>query len=190
MNNIHDGAGAAPADLAEMRSLVRLVIWAALISVGSWLSIPIPGVPLTLQTFFVIMAGLSEGPRRGAMACALYLLAGILGLPVFAGGFAGPGIFLLPSAGFALAFPLGAALSGLASRKARKAYSFPRAFAMCAIGSMSILALGWAGLLINANMEPLSAAVLVAAFIPGDLAKSAAAASILSGRFFASSQAL
>lgn len=186
-NNMNSGAKAATVNLAEMRTLVRLVIWAALISVGGWLSIPIPGVPLTLQTFFVIMAGLAEGPRIGAMAAGLYLLAGILGLPVFAGGFAGPGIFMQPSAGFALGFPIGAALSGLASRRVR-AYSFGRAFVMCAVGSMSVLALGLVGLLINTGMDLPAATVLTATFVPGDLAKSAAAASILSAGFFSRHQ--
>jgi biotin transport system substrate-specific component len=167
-----------------MRALVRLVIWAALISLGGWLSIPIPGVPLSLQTFFLIMAGLAEGPKGGAMAGGLYLLAGILGLPVFAGGLAGPAIFMQPSAGFALAFPLGAALAGLASRRARQSYSFARAFLAAAAGSMTILLLGFAGLLINTGLDAPAAAALTAAFIPGDLAKSAAAASIVSAKFF------
>lgn len=181
----HMNGKASAVSLAEMRTLVRLVIWTALISVGGWLSIPIPGVPLTLQTLFVIMAGLAEGPKIGALASGLYLLAGIVGLPVFSGGFAGPGIFGQPSAGFALAFPLGAALSGLAARQARGgAYSFGRAFIMCALGSMCILALGLVGLMINAGLDVKAAALLTATFIPGDLAKSAAAASILSSKFF------
>ncbi len=182
-DNMKGGAGAASVSLAEMRTLVRLVIWASLISVGGWLTIPIPVVPLTLQTFFVIMAGLAEGPKMGAMASGLYLLAGLLGLPVFAGGSSGPGLLFHPSAGFALAFPLGAALSGLAARGPRP-YSFWRAFLMCAAGSLTILLLGFVGLLMNTGLDPAAAAAVAAVFIPGDLAKSAAAASILSARFF------
>ncbi|UQZ89225.1 hypothetical protein C4J81_08465 [Deltaproteobacteria bacterium Smac51] len=175
---------ATSVSLAEMRTLVRLVIWTSLISLGGWLSIPIPGVPLSLQTFFVILAGLVEGPKVGALASGLYLLAGILGLPVFTGGLAGPAIFLKPSAGFALAFPLGAALAGVASRRLRKSFSFLRAFLMCSVGSMTILLLGFVGILINTGMDMAAAAALTATFIPGDLAKSAAAASIVSSKFF------
>ncbi len=183
-DNLKGGARAASVSLAEMRSLVRLVIWASLIAVGGWLTIPIPVVPLTMQTFFVVMAGLAEGPKMGAMASGLYLLAGLVGLPVFAGGASGPGLLFQPSAGFALAFPLGAALSGLASRRVRGAYSFGRAFLMSTVGTMTILLLGFVGLIINAGLDMAAAAAVTAVFIPGGLAKSAAAASLLSAKFF------
>ena len=179
MSNSNKNEAALPT-LDEMKALVRLVIWTALIAVGGWLSFPVPffgGVPLSLQTFFVILCGLVEGPRLGALAAGLYLLAGFLGLPVFTGGLAGPAILLRPSAGFALAFPLGAFLAGLASRKRGK-YSFIKAFVCCALGSLAILAGGFLGLLVNTGMSTTAAATLAVSFLPGDLAKSAAAASL------------
>lgn len=173
--------------LSDMRGLVRIAIWAALIGVGGWVSIPLPGVPISLQTFFVAMAGLVEGPRRGALAAGLYLLAGLAGLPVFTGGLGGPAILLKPSAGFALAFPLGAAVAGLASLR-RQATSnnrlFWRVFLMVVLSYLVIYAGGLLGLLVNTSMEPLTAAKLLLTFVPGDLAKAAAAASLMSSRPF------
>jgi biotin transport system substrate-specific component len=174
----------APVSLDEMRRLTRLVLWAALIGAGGWLNIPLAWAPISLQTFFVILAGLIEGPRLGAMAAGLYLLAGLLGLPVFTGGVGGPAIIFRPSAGFALAFPLGAALAGLGSSRFRGKFSFGRAFAMAVLGSLAILALGFVGLLVNTGLSPAAAGLTLLTFVPGDLAKSGAAASIASARLF------
>jgi biotin transport system substrate-specific component len=170
--------------LADMRGLVRIAVWAALIGVGGWVSLPLPPVPVSLQTFFVALAGLAEGPRRGALAAGLYLLAGLAGLPVFAGGVGGPAIFLKPSAGFALAFPLGAAVAGLASprrRQAAGAASFFRAFLLVLLGHLVINVGGFLGLLVNTDLAPPAAAGLLLTFVPGALAKAAAAA-LLAGR--------
>lgn len=189
MSNNHKNEAALPT-LVEMKALIRIVIWAALIAVGGWLSFPTPffgGVPLSLQTFFIILCGLVEGPRVGALAAGLYLLAGFMGLPVFSGGMGGPAILFRPSAGFALAFPLGAFVAGLASRKRGNKYSPIKAFFFCALGSATILAGGFIGLLINTGMTKAAAATLAASFLPGDLAKSAAAASLAQLRVFAKS---
>ncbi len=170
--------------LTEMRGLVRMAIWAALIGVGGWVSIPLPGVPISLQTFFVALAGLVEGPKRGALAAELYLLAGLVGLPVFSGGLGGPAILLKPSAGFVLAFPLGAAVAGLAAprRLAGEGRLFLRAFLLVNLGYLVIYAGGLLGLLINTSLDPLTAAKMLLTFIPGDLTKAAAAAALITSR--------
>lgn len=166
---------------AEMLALVRVVLWAALIALGGWLSIPLPGLPLSLQTFFVILAGLLEGPKIGASAAGLYLLAGFLGLPVFTGGLGGPAILFRPSAGFALAFPLGAAAAGLIGRRRGVGVSFFRAFVAALVGGLLIIyTFGFFGLLVNTDLLPRAAAKLLLALIPGDLFKFAAAALLAS----------
>lgn len=187
--NIAPKAAAPSISLAETRGLVRIVLWAALIGVGGWLSLPTPwGVALSLQTFFIILCGMVEGPRQGAMAAGLYLLAGILGLPVFTGGLGGPAILLRPSAGFAVAFPLLALVAGLGAHRRQLArsgkYSFIKAMLMGACGHLVMYAFAFAGLLINTSMAPAAAAALVLSFGPGDLAKCAAAAYIASARIF------
>lgn len=166
---------------AEMLALVRVVLWAALIALGGWLSIPLPGLPLSLQTFFVVLAGLLEGPKIGASAAGLYLLAGFLGLPVFTGGLGGPAILFRPSAGFALAFPLGAAVAGLIGCRRLGRVSFFRAFVAALIGGLVIIyTFGFLGLLVNTDLIPKAAAQLLLVLIPGDLFKFAAAAFLVS----------
>src|SRR6185436_7957568 len=71
------------------------------------------GVPITLQTFAVILAGLVLGWRRGGLAALLYVVLGLAGLPIFSGGVGGVAVLAGPSVGYLLAFPLGAALAGV-----------------------------------------------------------------------------
>ena len=177
---------AAEVSLSEIKTLVRIVIWAALIGVGGWLSIPLPGAPISLQTFFLVLAGLIEGPKTGALAAGLYLLAGFLGLPIFTGGLGGPAILLKPSAGFALAFPLSAAAAGWLARRRddRGLLSFRRALAASLAGLFIIFPFGFIGLMINAQLAPQAAALVLLNFVPGDIAKALAAASISSSRRF------
>ena len=71
-----------------------------------------PNVPITLQTVWVYLAGVVLGPLWAGVAFALYLLAGLIGLPVFAGGNAGLGVVLGPTGGFLIGFPLAAMTIG------------------------------------------------------------------------------
>jgi biotin transport system substrate-specific component len=71
-----------------------------------------PNVPITLQTLWVYLAGIVLGPLWAGVAFVCYLLAGLIGLPVFAGGNAGLGVLLGPTGGFLVGFPLGAVAIG------------------------------------------------------------------------------
>jgi biotin transport system substrate-specific component len=71
-----------------------------------------PNVPITLQTLWVYLAGVVLGPVWAGVAFTLYLLAGLIGLPVFAGGNAGLGVILGPTGGFLIGFPLAAMTIG------------------------------------------------------------------------------
>ena len=71
-----------------------------------------PNVPITLQQLWVYLAGVVLGPLWAGVAFVLYLLAGLLGLPVFAGGNAGLGVLLGPTGGFLVGFPLAAMTVG------------------------------------------------------------------------------
>ena len=70
-------------------------------------------MPITLQTFGVILAGLVLGWRRGGLAALLYLALGLVGLPIFAEGTGGVAVLSKPSVGYLLAFPVAAALAGV-----------------------------------------------------------------------------
>ena len=95
--------------------LALIAGFAALISACAYIgAIPTggAGVPITLQTFGVMLAGCVLGPVRGFLAVSLYLLLGAIGLPVFAEHSSGLAVFSGVSAGYLLAFPIAAALGG------------------------------------------------------------------------------
>lgn len=82
----------------------RIAFFAALIAIGAWISVPLGYASVTLQTLFVMLAGVVLGERQGTLAVLLYILIGFLGLPVFAGGVGGIGIIAKPSFGFIMGF--------------------------------------------------------------------------------------
>ncbi len=96
------GAAPAPVTRTSAATDVALVAtFAAFVAVCAVLpAIPTGGaVPITLQTFAVVLTGLVLGPRRGALALALYVLVGLAGLPIFSGAVGGLGVLAGPSAG-------------------------------------------------------------------------------------------
>ena len=86
------------------RKITMMALMLAILIVCSQLAIPIGLLPITLQTFAVLMIGLVLPPRYASMTILVYLVIGLVGLPVFSGGSGGLGSFLSPSFGFALAF--------------------------------------------------------------------------------------
>ncbi len=90
----------------------------ALLTAGSWLSVPFYPVPLTMQTLAVLLVGGLLGPRRGPAAVAGYLALGLAGTPVFHNGIGGPAVLLGPTGGYLLGFVPAAFLMGLAARHA------------------------------------------------------------------------
>jgi biotin transport system substrate-specific component len=100
--------------------MTRVALMAALTAVAAQLAIPLPfsSVPFTLQVLAVILSGLLLGSRYGALAQAIYVLLGAVGLPVFAQFHAGLGVVFGPTGGYLLSYPLAAAVAGLAARAA------------------------------------------------------------------------
>lgn len=97
------------------RDIAFCGLFTALMAVGAWIHIMLPlgpsGVTISLQIFFAILAGFLLGPKRGFTAVAVYLLLGLLGLPVYAHG-GGIAYLLKPTYGFLIGFALAAALTG------------------------------------------------------------------------------
>jgi biotin transport system substrate-specific component len=81
-------------------------------AIGAQIAIPVNPVPFTLQTMIVLLAGALLGPKNGAYSQLVYLAAGAVGLPIYAGGTLGAAILFGPTGGYLLAFPLGAYLTG------------------------------------------------------------------------------
>lgn len=101
------------------RKTVLTALFAALIIVGAYIRFPLPPVPITLQTLFVISASLLGGTAIGVGSVAIYLLLGAVGLPVFTAG-GGLGILLGPTGGFLFGLLPAALLAGIAGNYARK----------------------------------------------------------------------
>ncbi len=87
----------------KVRDLVYIAIFTALIAVCSWISIP-AAVPFTMQTFAVFAALGVLGGKRGTIAVLVYILLGAVGLPVFSGFGAGPGVLLGTTGGYIIGF--------------------------------------------------------------------------------------
>lgn len=94
------------------KSTVLCAFFSALIIVGAYIRIPIPPVPITLQTFFVILSGFVIGARCGMISVLVYIVLGLVGLPVFAGGAGGIGYVLTPTFGYLLGFAAAACIAG------------------------------------------------------------------------------
>lgn len=86
-------------------------LFAALVTVGAFIKIPIPIVPFTLQVFFTTMAGLLLGSKLGALSCMIYMVLGLVGVPVFTEG-GGPGYIFKPTFGYIIGFIIGAFVTG------------------------------------------------------------------------------
>ena len=93
------------------RELSLVALFAALTGIGGFIRIPIPYVPLTLQTLMVMFTGLILGGRLGALSQLVYILVGLMGIPIFAHG-GGPGYVLQPTFGYLLGFVFGAYVIG------------------------------------------------------------------------------
>ena len=122
-------------------SWLAIPLLAALIAAGAFLELDLGPVPLTLQSYFVLLAGFVLGPWRGALAATLYLLAGLVGLPVFAGGTSGWQRLLGPTGGFLWSFPLAAGVAGWAT-KDRTPLTFRRGFLWGALASVIPFVIG------------------------------------------------
>lgn len=92
----------------KIRTMAQCALFAALMCVCAWLSVPLPGGVISLQTFGLFLTVGLLGGRRGSLACLLYLLLGAVGLPVFTGFRGGIGVLLGPTGGYIGGFLAGA----------------------------------------------------------------------------------
>lgn len=112
-----------PVSFLTTRDMVFASLFAVLTGIGANIRIPLPMVPLTLQTVFVLLAGLVMGSKRGSLSMVLYMMLGLLGLPVFAGG-GGFQTMLTPSFGFIVGFIPAAWATGRIMEKVRERADF------------------------------------------------------------------
>ena len=96
-------------------TITRAALMAAVTAVAAQITIPLFPVPFTLQVLAVILSGLLLGVRHGALAQAVYVLVGAVGMPVFAGFTGGLGHIFGPTGGYLISYPIAAAVAGLAA---------------------------------------------------------------------------
>ncbi|MFB6220492.1 MAG: biotin transporter BioY [Halolamina sp.] len=173
---------------ATVGNLVRAALFAALVGAFAFVSFPNPlnpAVPVTLQVLGVFLAGIFLGPRWGGFAMALYLLAGAVGAPVFAGGSAGIGVLLGPTGGYLVSYPfaagvVGAVVHGTDGLTPPESVALPRLVGGMVAGTAVIYALGilvyWQSLDVGLAAATVGAAVV---FVPVEALKIAAAVGIV-----------
>ncbi|HEX5883057.1 MAG TPA: biotin transporter BioY [Pyrinomonadaceae bacterium] len=171
--------GAALAPLDSTRAVGLVIVFSLFIAASAQFVIPIGAVPITGQTFAVLLTGALLGSRLGAAAVIAYLIEGAVGLPFFAGGGGGIVRFFGPTGGYLVAFPAAAFITGaFAEHGWDKRYE--TAVAAMAIGSAIIFLGGWAWYAVLTNTPPLAAFKLaVLPFLVGDVIKIALGAAVL-----------
>ncbi|HZI60225.1 MAG TPA: biotin transporter BioY [Pyrinomonadaceae bacterium] len=171
--------GTALAPLDWTRSFGLVIVFSLFIAACAQFVIPIGAVPITGQTFAVLLTGALLGSRLGAAAVIAYLIEGAVGLPFFAGGGSGIVRFMGPTGGYLIAFPAAAFVTGAFAEFGWDKRYHTAVVAM-AIGSLVILMTGWAWYTIITNTPAdVSFKLAVLRFIPGDIIKIALAAAVL-----------
>ncbi len=156
------------------RSIVFIALFAALIAVlGLIPKITLPfGVPITAQSLGVMLCGTILGSKRGGLAALLFVGLVALGLPLLSGGRGGLGLFVSPSAGFLIGFPVAAFVTGLVMEKWKTTQVALAAGVAALVGCVLVLyCFGIVGMAITLQKSLPVATTLVAWFIVGDLIK-------------------
>lgn len=130
--------------LLPTRDLVMAALVASLISASAYIQIPMGAVPVTLQVFVVLLAGMVLSPLAAGLSMLVYLLLGAAGVPVFAGGTAGLGVLFGPTGGYLFGFAVAAVAVSLVRSALRGTVSFPVAGAIAAVPGIALIyGIGW-----------------------------------------------
>lgn len=165
-------------------NIALIVAGSLLTALAAQVSIPLPftPVPITGQTFAVLLVGAVLGSRRGAASMALYVAEGLAGLPVFAGGKAGLAVLLGPTGGYLLGFIVAAFVTGWLAERGWDRRPLTTALAMV-LGNVVIYLFGvsWLAAFVGIERAPLLGMV---PFIPGDILKIVLATVALPGAWW------
>lgn len=125
----------------KTREISLVALFTALTAVGAFISIPLGPVPISLQSFFVILSGVLLGHKLGALSQILYIILGLVGLPIFAGFSGGLQSILKPSFGFIIGFVFASYVAGKISHS-WKGRSFLKIWISFIIASLVIYLFG------------------------------------------------
>lgn len=168
----------ADASNPVLRAIVLVVVGTALLTITAKLTVPFVPVPLSMQTFAVLLIGAAYGWRLGAATVIAYLAQGVMGMPVFAGAGAGPAYLLGPTGGYLAGFLVAAIAVGWLAERGwdRDAVT---TFAAMLLGNVIIYACGvtWLSTIVGSFGQ--AVAVGVTPFLLGDALKIALATALL-----------
>lgn len=165
--------------LRVLRGVILIALGTALLTLSAKLNLPLPYVPMTLQTLVVLMIGAAYGWRLGSATVIAYLTEGALGLPVFAGPVGGLAPFVGPTGGYLAGFVAAAFVTGWLSERGWDR-SVPRLFVAMGVGHILILAAGFAWLAFGIRLGVEKAWLVgVAPFIAASLVKNALGAALV-----------
>lgn len=160
------------------KQLGAIIIGTLFLTASSYVAVPMIPVPVTMQTLAIMLVGAFYGWRLGGVTIAAWLLEGALGLPVFSGGSGGLLVFVGPTAGYLLSFPLIGMVAGwLVARGWDGAHPLRAFWAMMLAQTICLLiGAAWLTTLIGPQQAIMAGIV---PFIPGEIVKSALAAATL-----------
>jgi biotin transport system substrate-specific component len=171
---------------AAARAVILVALGTALLALSAKINLPLPYVPMTLQTLVVLMIGAAYGWRLGSATVIAYLAEGAIGLPVFAGPVGGLAPLVGPTAGYLAGFVAAAFITGWLSERGWDR-SVPRLFVAMGLGHIVILAAGFAWLAFGMKLGVDKAWLVgVAPFVVASLIKNALRAALVPeiGRVF------
>ncbi|WP_234123549.1 biotin transporter BioY [Clostridium hydrogenum] len=161
----------------KTKDMILVALFAALTAVGGFISIPIGTVPVTLQSFFTLLSGIILGPFLGMLSQLIYVLIGLIGIPVFAGGTGGVSTIFTPSFGYLIGFIIAPLLIGKITKTQNKLGIIKTVIA-CILGSLLVYLVGLPYMYIilkyvsKVNISLLKTFQIgFFVFIPGDLIK-------------------
>lgn len=160
---------------------VAVLFGSLILTAGSYITVPMVPVPITMQTFAITVVGAVYGWRLGGLTVLFWLMQGALGLPVFAPGAVG-GIarFFGPTGGYLFSFPICAMLTGWMVEHGFSGRSFVKGFLAMLAGNILCLIIGGAWLAVMMGFAK-GMALGVTAFIAGAFTKSVLGAAVLLG---------
>lgn len=157
------------------RDIAQIAVFAALIAamgLPGAITVGFSGVPITLQTLGVILAGAVLGPRKGTAAVVVFLALTIVGLPLLAGGRTGLTALAGPTAGYLIGWIPATFVIGLLTARMLPKYRVALGLAINAFGGLVIIYLfGSLGLFLRTDLGLWASISTNGPFIPGDLAK-------------------
>ena len=164
---------------AVARAVILVALGTALLALSAKINLPLPYVPMTLQTLVVLMIGAAYGWRLGTATVMAYLAEGAIGLPVFAGPVGGLAPLLGPTAGYLAGFVAAAFITGWLSERGWDR-SVPRLFVAMGLGHIVILAAGFAWLAFGMKLGVEKAWLVgIAPFVAASVIKNALGAALV-----------